>query len=70
MVVISFTNIIVDDFQYKPNSPHIYFLTHMHADHYMGLSNGFSSPIFCSVITSKILLLRFPKVNVHPLMLY
>ena len=37
MVLISFTNIIVDDFGYAKRNPlkrYIYFLTHMHSDHY------------------------------------
>ena len=34
MVLISFTNIVVDDFNYSKRNPlkrYIYFLTHMHA---------------------------------------
>lgn len=37
MVLISFSNIIVDDFSYAKRNPlkrYIYFLTHMHSDHY------------------------------------
>lgn len=43
MVLISYTNIIVDDFGYARRNPlkrYIYFLTHMHSDHYQGISNG------------------------------
>ena len=42
MVLIAFTNIVVDDFKFDKKlmlNTYIYFLTHMHSDHYEGMSN-------------------------------
>lgn len=59
MVLIHNTNIYVDDFtQSNKNSNinYIYFLTHMHSDHYKGLATNWNyGPIYCSPITKIIL---------------
>lgn len=61
--------IYVDSFRVKkPNS--IYFLTHwhsgicyLHIDHYYGLTTNWNyGPIYCSVITRKILLTKYSKL--------
>ncbi len=73
MVLLTGTNIVVDEFDYhrdKASGNYIYFLTHMHsgtppsADHYRGLSNGWRhGPIYCSSLTCKLLMRRFPKLE-------
>jgi mRNA degradation ribonuclease J1/J2 len=72
MVLISFTNIVVDDFNYASRNPFarlVFFLTHMHADHYQGLSNSWNyGPIYCSPITRRLLLHKYPRLKeVHAL---
>lgn len=47
------TNIIIDDFRYSDRNKifgqYIYFLSHMHSDHFKGLTNDFSGgSIYCS----------------------
>ena len=67
MVLISNTNIVVDEFGYASRNPFgrlVYFLTHMHADHYQGISNSWNyGPIYCSTITKNILMHKFPKLK-------
>ena len=67
MGLLSGTNIVVDKFTHgkdKPSFNYIYFLSHMHSDHYMGLHNGWDwGPIYCSTLTAKLLLRRFPKLK-------
>jgi DNA cross-link repair 1B protein len=70
MVLITNTNIVVDDFNYgksETKGKYIYFLTHMHSDHYGGLTSGFEKgPIYCSDDSKKIMDYRFPGLkNVH-----
>lgn len=65
---IANTNIIVDDFRYSARnnlfSNYIFFLSHMHADHYRGISNQFKTgKIFCSKITGALLSTKFPGVS-------
>lgn len=72
MGLLSNTNIVVDDFLFakrKESQNYIYFLSHMHSDHYKGISNKWNfGPIYCSKMTSKLLLRRYPRLkNVHPL---
>jgi len=66
MVLISFTNVVVDEFSYGKRNPlkkYIYFLTHMHSDHYQGISPNWNyGPIYCSKVTKKLLLLKFPRL--------
>ena len=66
MVLISFTNCVVDEFNYGKDSAdkYLYFLTHMHADHYWGITPGRNyKAIYCSNITKKILLNKFPTLK-------
>lgn len=66
------TNIVVDCF--GPSSKSIgsnrtWILTHFHADHYMGLSKGFSQGrILCTPITAALvkMKLRVPEQNIVP----
>lgn len=64
---ISHTNIIVDNFYYgQSNSSYnyVYFLSHMHSDHYQGLTNEWChGPIYCSEITKRVLLNKFPRIK-------
>lgn len=65
---ISNTNIIVDDFRYSNRNGlccnYIFFLSHMHADHYRGISNSFNTgKIFCSKETAILLECKFPGVK-------
>ncbi|KAL4433126.1 hypothetical protein ABPG74_010821 [Tetrahymena malaccensis] len=67
MVLISFTNIVVDEFSYGKRHPlkkYIYFLTHMHSDHYQGITPNWNfGPIYCSEVTKKLLLNKFPQLQ-------
>lgn len=67
MGLIPHTNIIVDDFHYgQSNSSfnYVYFLSHMHSDHYQGLTNDWCfGPIYCSLITKRVLLNMFPRLQ-------
>ena len=65
---IANTNIIVDDFRYHSRNGvycnYMFFLSHMHADHYRGISNSFSTgKIFCSKETGILLECKFPGVK-------
>ncbi|KAF0697231.1 Aste57867_12059 [Aphanomyces stellatus] len=65
------TSIVVDGFQYaNPALSKVYFLTHFHSDHYMGLTKSFSAGIiYCTPVTAKLVLLCLGvnKKYVHPL---
>ncbi|KAK7878528.1 hypothetical protein WMY93_030364 [Mugilogobius chulae] len=68
--VIPHTPLAVDFWQIRkcPES-RLFFLSHMHSDHTVGLSSTWSRPIYCSPITAKLLQLRI-KVKeqwIHPL---
>lgn len=68
MVKITNTNIIVDDFYFsKVNDifkSNIYFLTHMHSDHYKGLSNDWNlGKIYCSKVTAILLKEKFKNLE-------
>lgn len=69
MVLIPSTNVIVDNFREKPRGEYVYFLTHMHSDHFAGLSNTWNQgPIYCSYPTTLLLQAKFPKLHcVYPL---
>jgi phosphoribosyl 1,2-cyclic phosphodiesterase len=73
MVLIEYTNIVVDDFseaKQRPFSHFIHFLTHMHTDHFNGLTDSWNlGVIYCSRITADLLTHKFPKLSsiVHPL---
>lgn len=57
---------MVDDFdfckEYAKNT-FVHFLSHFHTDHYIGLSSlwDFSEKIYCSALTRKLVLHKFPK---------
>lgn len=67
MGVITHTNIVVDDFSYGQANNcknYVYFLSHMHSDHYQGLTNEWDfGPIYCSEITKRVLLNKWPKIQ-------
>lgn len=67
MVLLTNTNIIVDEFNYgktRSSFNYIYFLSHMHSDHYQGLSNKWNyGPIYCSIMTKKVLLNKYPLLE-------
>ena len=67
MRIITNTNIIVDDFDYCKNYPKntfIHFLSHFHADHWFGMTPLWDySPIYCSEITRKLILNKFPLLD-------
>ncbi|XP_037815446.1 DNA cross-link repair 1 protein [Lucilia sericata] len=54
--IIENTTFAVDAFQfgYIENVTH-YFLTHFHADHYIGLTKSFAMPLYMSPITARLL---------------
>ncbi|XP_017676847.1 PREDICTED: 5' exonuclease Apollo [Lepidothrix coronata] len=47
----------------------LFFLSHMHADHTVGLSSTWSRPLYCSPITARLLhsRLRVPTCWIRPL---
>jgi len=57
--------IAVDNF--KVQDADIHFLTHFHADHYMGLKKSFTKPIYCSRITADLIQLQYkiPSCYLH-----
>lgn len=59
--VLAGTPIAVDFWSARhcPPSVHLFFLTHMHADHIMGLTPSWNRPIYCTPITKKLLLHKF-----------
>ncbi|KAM5272203.1 DNA cross-link repair 1A protein [Ctenodactylus gundi] len=64
------TGFTVDAFQYGLiEGCTAYFLTHFHSDHYAGLSKRFTSPIYCSEVTSNLLKnkLHVQEQYIHPL---
>lgn len=67
MRLITNTNILVDDFDYCKNfakNTFHHFLTHFHQDHWFGLTPNWDyGPIYCSEITKKLILIKFPKVE-------
>ncbi|CAG9313598.1 DCLRE1B_1 [Blepharisma stoltei] len=66
MVLIPNTNIVVDGFKHSAeleNPFYVFFLTHMHSDHYQGLSPSWNrGPIYCSPPTALMLHDRFPDI--------
>ena len=65
--IITNTNIIVDDFDFcksYPKNTFVHFLTHFHSDHYEGLTPLWDyGPIYCTNITKKFILNKFPKLT-------
>lgn len=53
--VVEGTTFVVDGFQFGdiPNATH-YFLSHYHADHYIGLTRKFAHPLYMSPITASL----------------
>ncbi|XP_029429299.1 5' exonuclease Apollo-like [Rhinatrema bivittatum] len=68
--LIPSTPIAVDFWQIrKCNHARLFFLSHVHSDHTIGLSSTWHRPIYCSPLTAKILQLKI-QVNsewIHPL---
>lgn len=57
---IPYTSISVDAFNFaREDSIKHYFLSHFHADHYIGLIKGFDKPIYCSPITGRLVRYKF-----------
>lgn len=55
-VVIPHTPIAVDFWSLRrAGSARLFFLTHMHSDHTVGLSSTWARPLFCSPITAFLL---------------
>lgn len=67
MRLLTNTNIMVDDFDYckgYPKGTFIHFLTHFHQDHWEGMTPLWEyGPIYCSEITKKLILNKFPKIQ-------
>ncbi|EDV98639.1 GH22402 [Drosophila grimshawi] len=53
--IVEDTTFVVDGFQFGniPNATH-YFLSHYHADHYVGLTRKFAHPLYMSPITARL----------------
>ncbi|XP_048351688.1 5' exonuclease Apollo [Sphaerodactylus townsendi] len=53
----------------KASQARLFFLSHMHSDHTVGLSSTWNQPIYCSPITGQILHLRLKVAErwIHPL---
>ncbi|XP_015266948.1 PREDICTED: 5' exonuclease Apollo [Gekko japonicus] len=53
----------------KASQARLFFLSHMHSDHTVGLSSTWSQPIYCSPITGQILHLKLKVAEcwIHPL---
>lgn len=61
---IPYTEICVDAFNFaKEDNLKQYFLTHFHADHYIGMTKGFDKPIYCTPTTGRLIRHKF---KVHP----
>ncbi|KAL6078758.1 DNA cross-link repair protein PSO2/SNM1 [Balamuthia mandrillaris] len=61
--VLPHTAIVVDNFKVRAGVK-AYFLTHFHADHYLGLSDSWNNgPIYCTFQTRELALQRFPKLE-------
>lgn len=57
---IPYTNICVDAFNFaKEDNLQHYFLSHFHADHYIGMTKGFDKPIYCTPITARLVRHKF-----------
>lgn len=66
MVLLKFTNVVVDEFPHGKGTENkfVYFLTHWHSDHYYGISNTWKrGPIYCSHITRNLMLCKYPKLE-------
>lgn len=66
MVLISFTNVVVDEFGYGKGTENvfIYFLTHWHSDHYHGIYNAWKKGrIYCSEVTRRLMLCKYPRLE-------
>ncbi|XP_050407438.1 5' exonuclease Apollo [Patella vulgata] len=58
--VIPGTPIAVDSWKIREcGEAKLFFLTHLHGDHVVGLTSSWNKPIYCSEITSKILTSRY-----------
>lgn len=62
--IVEDTTFVVDGFQFGdiPNATH-YFLSHYHADHYVGLTRKFAHPLYMSPITAKLVRTFIPIDN-------
>ena len=54
----------VDYWSYQDGSKLVYFLTHFHSDHFYGINSSWDNGvIYCTNITKKLLLHKFPGLN-------
>lgn len=62
--VVEGTTFVVDGFQFGdiPNATH-YFLSHYHADHYIGLTRKFAHPLYMSPVTASLVRTFIPIDN-------
>ncbi|XP_035236534.1 5' exonuclease Apollo [Anguilla anguilla] len=68
--LIPFTPLAVDFWQVRKCSHvRLFFLSHMHSDHTVGLTSTWSRPIYCSPTTAKLLQLKLQVKQkwIHPL---
>ncbi|KAJ8258063.1 hypothetical protein GJAV_G00192760 [Gymnothorax javanicus] len=68
--LIPYTPLAVDFWQVRKCSHvRLFFLSHMHSDHTMGLTSTWTRPIYCSPLTAKLLHLKLQVKQkwIHPL---
>ena len=63
------SRIVVDGFTSTPVPGKIYFLSHFHADHYIGMTKQWSTQVYCSEVTARLVArqIRLPSGLLRPL---